>query len=87
MDHVRRRPRLIPLPFAGWDSLALAASVLPTPPLTDGQVARMKLDDIALPDLPGLGRILTKCEPEAAKFIRWLTTSAEMIHAGCKERR
>jgi NADH dehydrogenase len=54
MDHAGRRPRLIPLPFAVWDALALAAGVLPTPPLTEGQVALMKLDNIALPDLPGL---------------------------------
>ena len=54
MDHAGRRPRLIPLPFAVWDALAFAAGVLPTPPLTEGQVALMKLDNIAPPDLPGL---------------------------------
>jgi NADH dehydrogenase len=57
MDHAGRRPRLIPLPFAVWDALALAAGVLPTPPLTEGQVALMKQDNIAPPDLPGLASL------------------------------
>ena len=57
MDHAGRRPRLIPLPFAVWDALALAAGVLPNPPLTEGQVALMKQDNIAPPDLPGLASL------------------------------
>ncbi|MGF1631251.1 MAG: complex I NDUFA9 subunit family protein [Kiloniellaceae bacterium] len=63
MDHAGRRPRLVPLPFAIWDALALAASVLPTPPLTEGQVALMKQDNIALPDLPGLDSLGIKPTP------------------------
>jgi NADH dehydrogenase len=54
MGHAGRRPRLVPLPFAIWDSLALAASLLPTPPLTEGQVSLMKQHNTAPPDLPGL---------------------------------
>ncbi len=54
MAHAGRRPLLIPVPFAIWDALALAASVLPSPPLTEGQVALMKQHNVASPDLPGL---------------------------------
>lgn len=54
MDHAGRRPLLVPVPFAIWDTLALAARVLPTPPLTEGQVALMKQHNIAPDDLPGL---------------------------------
>jgi NADH dehydrogenase len=49
----RRRP-LLPLPFALWHALAFAGQVLPTPPLTEGQVALMSRDNVAPPDLPGL---------------------------------
>jgi len=54
MGHAGRRPPLVPLPFTIWDALALAASLLPTPPLTEGQVALMKQHSIAPPNLPGL---------------------------------
>lgn len=54
MDFTGRRRRLLPLPFPLWDALALAAGVLPTPPLTEGQVALMKQDNTVPPDLPGL---------------------------------
>jgi NADH dehydrogenase len=70
MDHAGRRPRLIPLPFAIWDALALAAAVLPTPPLTEGQVALMKQDNIALPDLPGLDSLGIRPTPISAVLTR-----------------
>ncbi|WP_193369408.1 NAD-dependent epimerase/dehydratase family protein [Pelagibius marinus] len=54
MDFAGRRPLLLPLPFPLWDTLALAAGVLPRPPLTEGQVALMKQDNFVPPDLPGL---------------------------------
>ena len=54
MRHCGRRRALLPVPFPVWDALAAASSVLPAPPLTEGQVALMKRDNIADPDLPGL---------------------------------
>jgi len=54
MNFTGRRPRLVPLPFPVWDALAAAASVLPRPPITEGQVALMKHDNVVPPDLPGL---------------------------------
>lgn len=46
---------LMPVPFAVWDAVAATGSVLPgTPPLTEGQVALMKHDNVASPDTPGL---------------------------------
>jgi NADH dehydrogenase len=54
MDFAGRRPLLLPLPFSLWHALALAAGVLPRPPLTEGQVALMKEDNFVPPDLPGL---------------------------------
>ncbi len=52
--HVGRKRLLVPVPFAIWDGLAALAGLLPSPPLTDAQVALMKQDNIAAPDLPGL---------------------------------
>lgn len=46
MEHASRRPVLLPLPFALWEALAAAAGLLPAPPLTEGQVALMKRDNI-----------------------------------------
>ena len=54
MHHCGRRRALLPVPFPVWDGLAAASSVLPAPPLTEGQVALMKRDNVADPDLPGL---------------------------------
>ena len=54
MHHNGRRRVLLPVPFLVWDELAAASSVLPAPPLTEGQVALMKRDNVADPDLPGL---------------------------------
>ena len=48
------RPLLIPVPFPLWDVLAFVARVLPRPPVTEGQVALMKQDNVAPRDLPGL---------------------------------
>jgi uncharacterized protein YbjT (DUF2867 family) len=54
MRHCGRRRALLPVPFPVWDALAAACRVLPAPPLTEGQVALMKRDNVADPDLPGL---------------------------------
>ena len=47
-----RRP-LVPLPFALWEAQALLLSLLPSPPLTRDQIALMRKDNVADPDLPG----------------------------------
>ena len=57
MRHCGRWRGLLTVPFPVWDGLAAASSVLPAPPLTEGQVALMKRDNIADPDLPGLGAL------------------------------
>jgi len=49
-----RRPFLLPLPFAVWQLLAMALSPLPSPPISEGQVALMRQDNVAAPGLPGL---------------------------------
>lgn len=54
MDVTGHHRPLIPVPFAGWEVLTAAASALPSPPLTRSQLALMKHDNVASPDLPGL---------------------------------
>jgi len=51
------RPSLVPLPFALWRILALAAEFLPGSPLTPNQVALMRRDNIASADCPGLSSL------------------------------
>jgi len=53
-DHLRRRPLLVPLPFPAWSALAAAGHLLPSPPITEGQVALMRHDNVADPGKPGL---------------------------------
>lgn len=42
----KRRPWLLPLPFAVWASLAKLAALLPSPPLTEAQVTLMEQDNV-----------------------------------------
>lgn len=50
------RRLLVPVPFFLWDAIAAAGGILPgTPPLTEGQVALMKRDNVAATEAPGLG--------------------------------
>ena len=46
MQHTGRQRRLMPMPFAVWEGLATAASILPRPPLTEAQVTLMKSDNV-----------------------------------------
>lgn len=48
-----RRRLLLPVPFFIWELLALLNSVTPNPPITRDQVALMRRDNVASPDLPG----------------------------------
>jgi len=57
MHHCGRRRVVLPVPFPVWHALAAASSVLPRPPLTEGQVALMKRDNVADPDFADLGAL------------------------------
>ena len=47
------KPRLIPLPFAAWRTLAWFAEILPNPAITRNQVELMQVDTVASPEMPG----------------------------------
>ena len=49
-----KRARLLPLPFALWETLAFLAEFAPGAPLTRNQVALMRRHNVASSDLPGL---------------------------------
>jgi NADH dehydrogenase len=53
-DRTGARARLVPLPFALWEALAFLAGFAPGAPLTRGQVALMRRDNVASGGLPGL---------------------------------
>ena len=57
MERGGRQRRLLPLPFAVWDGLAVAASVLPRPPLTAAQVTLMKQDNVVADSALALGNL------------------------------
>jgi uncharacterized protein YbjT (DUF2867 family) len=65
-DRIGARPRLVPLPFALWQTLALAAELLPGSPLTRNQVALMQHDNVPSVDSPGLSSLdITPTEIDA----------------------
>jgi NADH dehydrogenase len=53
----KRKLLLVPFPFAGWDILASAGSLLPSPPITEGQVALMKRDNVVGEGAKGFGEL------------------------------
>ena len=53
-DRIGTRARLLPVPFALWQILAFLSEFAPGAPLTRNQVALMRRDNVASPDLPGL---------------------------------
>ena len=53
-DGIGTRPWLVPLPFVLWEAVALLSEFAPGAPLTRNQVALMRRDNVASPDLPGL---------------------------------
>jgi NADH dehydrogenase len=53
--HLGKKPRLVPMPFSVWRTLASIAEMLPRPPITRNQVELMQLDNVASPDAPGFG--------------------------------
>jgi len=65
-DRIGARPRLVPLPVALWQILALAAELLPGSPLTRNQVALMQHDNVPSVDSPGLSSLdITPTEIDA----------------------
>ena len=73
MHHVGRRRPLLPVPFPLWDALAAACRLLPSPPLTEGQVALMRQDNVADPGLPGFGALGIDPAPIEAELRRRMT--------------
>lgn len=65
-----RHPLLLPLPFAAWRLLAVAAERLPEPPLTRGQVALMRRDNVADARLPGLQALGIAATPIAETLLQ-----------------
>lgn len=55
-----RRPVLLPVPNFVWTLLALMLSPLGSPPLTEGQVALMRRDNVVSSDLPDLASVGVK---------------------------
>ena len=51
------KPILIPVPLAAWHVLAMAAEILPNPPITRNQVELMRVDTVASPDLSGFPKL------------------------------
>lgn len=70
MRHIGRRRPLLPVPFPLWYALAAACRPLPTPPLTEGQVALMRQDNVANPGLPGFAALGIDPTPIAAELRR-----------------
>lgn len=70
MRHIGRRRTLLPVPFPLWVGLAAACRLLPSPPLTEGQAALMRLDNAADPGLPGFGALGIDPTPIEAELSR-----------------
>lgn len=70
MRHIGRRRPLLPVPFPLWDALAAACRLLPTPPLTEGQVALIRQDNVANPGLPGFAALGIDPTPIATELRR-----------------
>lgn len=52
-----RRRLLLPFPWSGWDILAFAGRSLHAPPITEGQVALMRRDNVVAADAPGFAEL------------------------------
>ena len=53
--HRGRHPLLLPFPFVLWHCIAMTAALLPSPPLTRGQVALMEKDNVITEGRDGFG--------------------------------
>lgn len=70
MRHIGRRRPLLPVPFPLWIGLAAACRMLPAPPLTEGQVALMRQDNVAGSGLPDFGALGIDPAPIEAELRR-----------------
>jgi uncharacterized protein YbjT (DUF2867 family) len=57
------RRTFLPLPFPLWHALASLAELLPTPPITSGQVELMQCDTVASAALPGFAALGISPQP------------------------
>jgi uncharacterized protein YbjT (DUF2867 family) len=57
------RRTFLPLPFPLWHALASLAELLPTPPITSGQVELMQCDTVASAALPGFAELGISPQP------------------------
>ncbi len=57
LRHIGIRRPLLPLPFAVWEAQASLLDLLPRPPITHDQIALMRKDNVADPDLPGFAEL------------------------------
>ncbi|MCX2723951.1 complex I NDUFA9 subunit family protein [Roseibium salinum] len=67
----KKRP-LVPVPEMIWDGLAASGSLLKNPPITEGQVALLKRDNVASPGRPGLADLGVDPTPIKAVLIQIL---------------
>ncbi len=64
---IGRRRLLVPVPFAIADVLARLLELLPSPPLTTGQVDLLRMDNVASGTLPGLREL--NIQPKAIEEV------------------
>ncbi len=57
LRHIGIRRPLLPLPFAVWEAQASLLGLLPRPPITHDQIALMRKDNVADPELPGFAEL------------------------------
>jgi uncharacterized protein YbjT (DUF2867 family) len=76
-SQIGMRARLLPLPFALWHAVAGLCEFMPGAPLTRGQVALMRCDNVASQDLPGLGDL--QVAPTALEDVLPIATTAGSV--------
>jgi NADH dehydrogenase len=64
--HVGAGTKFVPMPFVLWQALASISEHLPGAPLTRHQIALMRHDNVASPNLPGLPQLGITATPIAA---------------------
>lgn len=72
MDITGRRRPMMPLPFAVWNGIAAVGSVLPSPPISRGQVDLMRADNLPSGKQPGLAELgvtPSELEPAARDYL------------------
>lgn len=57
LDHEKRRRLSVPVPVFLWRLLAFGGRLLPTPPVTEGQVALLSRDNVPGDEYPGFAEL------------------------------